>query len=255
MRIKHEDGQTRKSDHALIAIMDETFKYPRLYVESDLGSGLGVLLTPAQAHYLKNVLRKKEGDPARLFNARHGEWLGTLSAPSKKEARVMLQEQLRPQPEKQLKTALIFAPIKKNRFDWMIEKAVELGVTDFYPVLTQNTEVRKLNEERLQAQIFEAAEQCERLDIPALHSLRKLETLLGEWDKSLTIFACIERYDAVPLSRQESDIGLLIGPEGGFTREEKESLAKQDFVKPVTLGETVLRCETAAAKSIILARG
>ena len=113
----------------------------------------------------------------------------------------MLQEQLRPQPEKQLKTALIFAPIKKNRFDWMIEKAVELGVTDFYPVLTQNTEVRKLNEERLQAQIFEAAEQCERLDIPALHSLRKLETLLGEWDKNRTIFACIERYDAAPLAR------------------------------------------------------
>ncbi len=236
-------------------MMDETFKYPRLYIETDLAGDAEITLGSAQAHYLKNVLRKKEGDPVRLFNARHGEWLGHIASLSKKEARVILDRQLRMQPQDIPKTALIFAPIKKARQDWMVEKAVELGVSDFYPVLTQNTEVRKLNDERLHTQIHEAAEQCERLTIPALHPLQKLDAFFTDWTQDIKILACIERYDAQALAAQDGDVALLIGPEGGFTKEEKDFIAAQSFVQAVNLGDTVLRCETAVAKAIILARG
>lgn len=137
--------------------------------------------------------------------------------------------------------------------DWLIEKAVELGATDFHPVLTQNTETRKINEERMQKQIFEAAEQCERLEIPALHPLETLELFLQNWPENVPVLACLERFDAPPLSNgmsKHTDICLLIGPEGGFTSEEKEKISEKAV--PVSLGETILRCETAAIKALIL---
>ncbi len=234
--------------------MDETFKYPRLYVEAPLAPSAEMTLNKNQAHYLKNVLRKKEGDPVRLFNGKDGEWLGRISSASKKDMQITLEKQLRVQPYTEPVTALLFAPVKKARQDILIEKAVELGVTDFYPLLTQNTEVRKLNEERLTAQIFEAAEQCERLSIPKLHRLQKLDTLFKDWPDTLPVFACIERFDAAPLSAQAGNAAIFIGPEGGFTQEEKEFIAAQKPVRPVTLGKTVYRCETAALKALIVLR-
>ena len=231
---------------------DETFKFPRLYVNEALQENGVIELAPSQAHYLANVLRRKENDLVRLFNGKDGEWLGSLTDISKKQAIVNLENQLLEQPQKTQRIQLIFAPIKKNRMDWLIEKAVELGTTDFYPILTQNTEVRKIKEERLKSQIFEAAEQCERLSIPKLHSLTKLEKLLDSWDTTIPILSCIERFEARPIkdiAQHNSDIALLVGPEGGFTAEEKDRIAAQ--TAPVSLGETILRCETAVVKALI----
>ena len=232
---------------------DETFKLPRLFVSSQLKSKTLIPLEMGQAHYLYTVLRRKNGDFIRLFDGKNGEWLGQLQDLSKKNGNVTLTEQLIAQPAQGRRIHLVFAPIKKNRLDWLIEKAVELGATDFHPILTQNTEIRKINQERLIQQIFEAAEQCERFEIPTLHPLQKLENSLEKWPKDIPLLACLERYEAKSLQEtadKTGDVAFLIGPEGGFTRTEKEKIAKQAI--PVTLGETILRCETAVVKALVL---
>jgi 16S rRNA (uracil1498-N3)-methyltransferase len=237
-----------------MSMSDEYFKLPRLYTTSDLNAGHKIELTKEQSHYLGNVLRRSLSDRVRLFNGRDGEWLGEISELSKKHGTVSLIEHLLPQPENLRCIHLIFTPIKKHRMDWLIEKAVELGVTDFHPVLTQNTEARKIKEERLEQQIFEAAEQCERLSIPTLHGLSKLEKFLEKGLGSTQILACLERFETVPLKDlnidQTDNIAFLIGPEGGFTKDEKEYIAKNST--PVGLGDTILRCETAVVKALCL---
>ena len=231
--------------------MNEDFKLPRLYVESPLSADGSVALTAEQAHYLKNVLRRHDGDLVRVFNGREGEWRGPLADLSKKGGRVLLHTQTRQQPQGTRRVHLYFAPIKKTAMDWMMEKAVELGATDIHPVLTQNTEVRKINEERLAKQIFEAAEQCERLEIPTLHPMKPL---LSVFDEKIPVLACVERADAReigPAVPKNGDIGILIGPEGGFTSEEKTFLAEKEGLTPVSLGESVLRAETATCYALI----
>ena len=230
---------------------DETFKLPRLYVDQPLKEQNRIELSPEQAHYLGTVLRRKPGDHIRLFNGSEGEWLAALEAISKTAAISSLVKQLEKQPQNSQRIHLFFSPIKKHRLDWMIEKTVELGVTDFHPILSQNTDIRKINAPRLKRQIFEAAEQCERLAIPQLHTLKKVEIALDSWDQTQPIFSCLERYDAQALSRQNDSFALVIGPEGGFTKDEKDYLARH--TTPISLGHNVLRCETAAIKALILA--
>ncbi len=199
-------------------------------------------------------MRRKEGDALRLFNGRDGEWRAELSALGKKSAQAIVQEQLFPQPPPGRAIHLVFAPIKKNRMDFLIEKAAELGATHIHPVLTQNTEIRQLNEERINAQLIEAAEQCERLTVPALAPLQKLDRLLGDWPQNVPLYACIERYDA-PLLKDISatgDAAILVGPEGGFTADEAALLTSRPFIRPVSLGTTILRAETACLKALSL---
>lgn len=234
---------------------NEAFKLSRLYIETPLKDKGVIELIPSQVHYLHNVLRKKDGDYVRLFNGQNGEWLGTLEFKSKKSAHVILKEKLLEQPKDVRRVHLIFTPIKKHRMDWLIEKAVELGATDFHPIITQNTENRKIKEERLKAQIFEAAEQCERLEIPKLHTLNKIYSTLDKWPETTPILSCIERFDAPNIQNAvqrhvNNDIAVLIGPEGGFTLEEKEAISQKTTA--VNLGDTILRCETAVAKALIL---
>lgn len=233
---------------------DEYFKLPRLYTTSDLTLDGEIELSKEQVHYLGSVLRRNVNDQVRLFNGRDGEWLSRITEISKKRGKVELTEQLLLQPKDSRRIHLIFTPIKKHRMDWLIEKAVELGVTDFHPILTQNTEVRKIKEERLESQIFEAAEQCERLGIPTLHKLKNLEKFLDTGLGNIQILSCLERFDTKQLKdvtvNQTKDIAFLIGPEGGFTTEEKEYIAQKTM--PVGLGGTILRCETAVVKALCL---
>jgi 16S rRNA (uracil1498-N3)-methyltransferase len=225
---------------------DDFIKLPRLYVDHELRGGAAIELSDAQAHYLRNVLRRGAGDEVRLFNSGDGEWLAELDI-SKKSAIARLHRQLKKQPDERKETHLLFAPIKKDAMDFLIEKAVELGVTHLHPVLTQNTEVRRVNEERLRAQIIEAAEQCERLTIPALGAVASFSDISSRWNSEIKLYACIERREADPLDGPFSEkSAFLIGPEGGFTEEEIEKLGKLSFVVPVSLGESILRAETAA---------
>jgi len=225
---------------------------PRLYVKQELDHKTSPALSQAQIHYLKNVIRLKNGENVRFFNGKDGEWIGEIISLGKKNADIKLTDQTRPQSKSAGAAHLIFAPIKKQRMDFLIEKAVELGVTDFHPILTHHAEVRKINEERIRAQIIEAAEQCERLDVPALNKLMPLQKRLSEWDGGINITACLEYYDAPHISEIsfEKDKAFLIGPAGGFEQQEKDMIVSHYFVQPASLGETLLRAETAALKCL-----
>lgn len=226
------------------------YKSPRLYTDQHLTEGLGVQLPENTAHYLKNVLRVTEGGMVRIFNGREGEFVGRIERAGKKSVDLTIEKKLRDQKFASRHIHLFFAPIKKERMDFLIEKAVELGATDLYPILTQNTDVRKINEERIAAQIIEAAEQCERLDIPSLHPLQDMMKLLSGWYSDVPVFAALERMDAEKLKSYDGNCAILIGPAGGFTEDEKQKLSGMKNITPVSLGDNILRAETAALAAL-----
>ncbi len=213
-------------------------------------------LEQGQAHYLKHVLRRQQNDTVRLFNSKDGEWLAALAFTGKKHVVACVRECLRPQPPAASHIHLLFAPIRKNRMDFLIEKAVELGVTDLHPVITANTEHRHINPARLRAQIIEAAEQCERCDIPVLQESADLAGCLAAWPEAVPVLACLERHQATALSFPVSGaVAALVGPEGGLTADEMRLILSFPFVRPVSLGGTILRAETAALKILSLIGG
>ena len=206
-----------------------------------------VNLQKEQSHYLKNVLRMSEGDRVRTFNGKDGEWLAALSFEGKKGI-LHPQKQLRPQLEEP-GPWLFFSPLKKSRMEFLVEKAVELGVQKLTPVLTERTIVRTLNMEKIKSHIIEAAEQCERLTIPDLSppiKLSRVFDVLG--NKNLYFFK--ERGEKIPLFRGQAECALLIGPEGGFSAQEIEGLEKSPQIKPVSLGSRILRAETASLAAL-----
>lgn len=232
------------------------YRSPRIFVESDLAENSTISLDDDTAHYLKNVLRRADGSVVRVFNGQDGEYLAAFTPQSKKSYALDIQNRLREQTNTSKEIHLVFAPIKKDRQDFMIEKAVELGATHFHPVLTQQTIIRDLNETRVKKQIQEAAEQCERLDIPKLEPLLKLDQFLRNWSDGIPLYTALERSDKEPLCSASSSCAILIGPEGGFSDDEKEMLLNNPKVTAVTLGERILRAETAAlyALSILSSR-
>lgn len=232
-------------------------KSPRLYVSADCAAGASVVLPDNQAHYLKNVMRADIGASVRLFNGRDGEWHAHVEQIDKKKAVLTLQRQTRKQPAPRRFVHLLFAPIKKARMEWLIEKAVELGATDLHPVITHHTEVRDLNVMRTRAQIIEAAEQCERLDIPTLHDITALKAKLGSWPQDMPVLIGLERADAPALRDalpENGPLAFLIGPEGGWSAEERAFPENLPFLKPVSLGPDILRAETAAAYVLVAAQ-
>ena len=233
--------------------MEEIFKYPRLYVPEDLSSKQTIALSQAHAHYLKSVLRQNDADTIRLFNGRDGEWVGTLENLSKKAGAVVLKDQTRSQTQEAQSAKLLFAPIKKKRLDILIEKAVELGVSELHPVITERTENRKLNMERMQNQIIEGAEQNERLTIPTLHEPEPLYEKIQNWTTPI-IWASERSDNTIPIQKAENPESFLIGPEGGFTPKEAEFLSARTTIQPVSLGTEILRAETAAIYCLSFAR-
>lgn len=240
----------------LVLMSNDLSKSPRLYVSADLQPGASVVLPDHQAHYLKNVMRAETGSSVRLFNGRDGEWHATIESIDKKKAVLASQSQIRTQPPPRRRVHLLFAPIKKARMEWLIEKAVELGATDIHPVITNHTEVRDINAERTRAQIIEASEQCERLDAPVLHDIMSLKSKLGAWDPNIPIMMGLERANASLLKTsvpENGPLAFLIGPEGGWSQEERELPGNLPFLKPVSLGPDILRAETAAAYVLVTA--
>ncbi len=230
--------------------------WPRLFVNPPLQEGLRVDLPGDQSHYLLSVLRKRSGEYLRLFNGKDGEWAATLDVTGKKSAAAALEEKLLEQPRINQPLHLIFAPIKKQRMDFMIEKAAELGATHLHPVLTQNGEVRQINTERVTKQLIEASEQCERMSVPEILPLKPLREVISNWDHTERICACVERVDAPRLSeitQERQPDAILVGPEGGFTEEEKAFLLERRNVAPVSLGAHILRAETATIAALAFA--
>jgi 16S rRNA (uracil1498-N3)-methyltransferase len=227
-------------------MIKEYYKHPRLYLKDRISENAVLSLSENQAHYLKNVLRNNVGDIIRLFNGKDGEWAARILSFEKKSGSVQIFEKLKEQPRTKGRVHLYFAPIKKQRMDILMEKAVELGVDEFHPVITHRTENRKLNIERLEAQIFEAAEQCERLELPVLHPAIMLPQVLRT-KRDHTLFACLEREESAQFCALDipEKAGFLVGPEGGLDDEEIELIRRSD-VKPVSLGDAVFRAETAS---------
>jgi len=225
---------------------DDLYKFPRLYSDTPLGPNLQ--LTDGQAHYVRTVLRKGDGETIRLFNGRDGEWTYTLTHSGKRDAAAINGKQVKAQAPRARRVHLLFPPIKKDRLDTLIDMAVQLDVTDLHPVLTDRTEVREIKEERFKSHLVEAAEQCERLDIPTLHPLLAMDKALVKI--GVPVFAGLERSNAKPLTDTivpSGDCACLVGPVGGWTDREREALNETPNLTPVTLGANVLRCETAVA--------
>jgi 16S rRNA (uracil1498-N3)-methyltransferase len=233
-----------------VKAMEEHYKHPRLHVDQSLGAGRSIVLDAGQSHYLHTVLRKNTDDMVRLFNDRNGEWLSVLHECGKKSVTATCEKQIRTPHGKIPPVHLLFPPLAKDRLDFLIEKAVELGATDLHPVITARTEIRKINEARIRTQIIEAAEQCERLDIPALHPIDTLGAILARWKSDMPIYAALERSDAQDFRPGPGECALLIGPPGGFTEDEKHMLGDLPFIRPVTLGPRILRSETAALTAL-----
>lgn len=232
------------------AMTSQHTKTPRLYCPSVLAEGGEVELSPAQAHYLKNVMRRSIGDNVRVFNAENGEWQAQISALSGKKICVIPEILLKAVEAQGYERHLLFCPIKKNHMDVLIEKSVELGATHLWPVISDHTEIRKLNRERIEAQIVEAAEQCERLDMPTLQDIQPLVKILATFDKEVPLYAALERSDKTqPFAdayERDRPAAFLIGPEGGWSAGEQERIIKASHVLPVSLGPRILRAETAA---------
>ncbi len=226
----------------------------RLYVTADLAGELRVELAAAQAHYLRNVLRLAPGDPVALFNGRDGEWLARIDELGKGRCALAVQERRRAQTQEG-DLWLVFAPVKRARIDFLVEKATELGVSELRPVYTGRTNVERVNLDRLRANAIEAAEQTERLTVPVLREPERLEHLLARWPAQRRLLLCDESGASPPIAAalQGAAPGpwaLLIGPEGGFTQTELDALKKLPFVCAVGLGPRVLRADTAALAAL-----
>ncbi len=231
----------------------------RLYVEQALTAGATLGLDHGRAHFLRSVLRLKRGAHIAVFNAEDGEWAARLDGLGKGWASLVVERRRRaPQPEPDL--WLAFAPIKRARLDFLVEKAVELGVSRLLPVMTRHTAVARVNQERLAVNAREAAEQCERLSVPQASEARPLFDLMGDWPAERRLLVCSERGGAAPLAEvlqaaadgPASPWAVLVGPEGGFARSELDGLNKLPFVTPVGLGPRILRADTAAIFALAL---
>ena len=226
----------------------------RLYVEADLGTGGRIRLDAGQQHYLKNVLRLEPGARLVLFNGRHGEWSGRLARFDRHGGEADLEEQRRPQ-QTEPDLWLVFAPLKRARIDYLVEKATELGASRLVPVHTRHTILSRLNADRLSAHAREAAEQTERLSLPALAPMLPLATVLDGWDAERALLVCDETGAGPSLAEVLADFpagpaAILTGPEGGFAPDELERLRAAPFVRAASLGPRVLRADTAALAAL-----
>jgi 16S rRNA (uracil1498-N3)-methyltransferase len=227
----------------------------RLYLPAPLAEGSAVALDSAQAHRLRNVLRLGAGAAVAGFNPRDGEFLCRIAELGRTGGTLAVGARLRsPEPEADL--WLVFAPIKRLRIDWLIEKGTELGVGTFVPVMSERTQPERLNRERLAAHAIAAVEQCERLSVPDIRRIEKLASLVDGWAGERRLIVCDETGGGAPIAEALADFppaapaAIVIGPEGGFTQRELDALRNLPFVTTVGLGPRVLRAETAALAAV-----
>jgi len=227
----------------------------RLYVEQPLTEGQALTLAKDQTHYLTRVMRLKDDDALKVFNGQQGEWQARIRNVLKNSLELVPEQQLREQSASP-NIQLLFAPIKKAGTDLIIEKATELGVSRLTPLITERTQTHRLNLERAGIIAREAAEQCERLDLPQIDEPISLPTCLKDWPANRALLVMAERSQGETLSATAPSTpppaALLIGPEGGLTSEELDAMTKLPFVTAVSLGPRILRAETAALSALAI---
>lgn len=232
------------------------FTSQRLFVDHPLAEGAEVPCTPEQASYLRSVLRLADGDEILVFNGRDGEWRARLQAVGKRGAMLEAAALVRPQaggPD----LHYLFAPLKRSRLDYMVQKATELGAARLVPVITRHTIAERVNLDRMRANVIEAAEQCGILRVPEVAEPVKLAPLLASWDVSRRLVFCDEEAEvASPLAALSSippgPLAVLIGPEGGFSPEEREMIRAIPQAVAISLGPRIMRADTAAVAALAL---
>ncbi len=238
------------------SLPDYDHRTQRLFVANDLSASTPLILSREASHYLVTVLRFSEGDSVLVFNGRQGEWLGKLGKADRKAAMLDVIRQTRTQPAF-TDLDYLFAPIKAGRLDYIVQKAVEMGASRLIPVITRHTQHARLNIERMNANMIEAAEQCGVLRVPELAPEIKLDALLARWAPSRTLIFCDERAEqqnpiAALQATPRGPLAVLIGPEGGFSTEERDLLLKLPSVIRLSLGPRILRADTAGVAALAL---
>ena len=228
---------------------------PRLHLDTELAQGREIALPREQAHYLTGVLRLQPGDAVSVFNGRDGEWLAHLAEASKKGASLRCERRVsdvRPPPD----IDYCFAPLKHARLDYVVQKATELGARRLRPVMTGRTIAERVNLDRMKANVVEAAEQCNLVYVPEVLEPVKLAKLLEAWEQDRALVYCDETAAAAnpiaALQRLKLPAAVLIGPEGGFTEEERKHLSALSFVTAISLGPRIMRADTAAIAALTL---
>jgi 16S rRNA (uracil1498-N3)-methyltransferase len=232
------------------------FRKPRLFVDAALEDGATVVLAREQSNYLGNVLRLSTGDTILVFNGRDGEWLASITGRKRPEA---LEIATRTRAQDRLsELAYVFAPLKHARLDYMVQKAVEMGVSSLQPILTRFTQVSRVNSERMRANVIEAAEQCGILGIADVAEPIAFDRFLsGRKARRLLVF-CDEAAEVADLlhvlgsAKAPDGIDILIGPEGGFAEEERSLLLGQPNILRLSLGPRILRADTAGVAALAL---
>lgn len=227
----------------------------RLFANTPLSTGDDWVPEESQTHYLLNVLRFGPGEEVKVFDNHSGEYLGEITQVSKKSCTIRLKEKLRDMQQSP-DLWLLFAPVKKDKTDFITAGATELGIRRLVPVITRRTISERVKKERFEAQVIEAAEQSRRLDIPQVEDARPLETVLKDWDKNRILYfmdetgcggSIAEVFGAAP---KGTPAAILVGPEGGFAEEELELLRRLPFAKSVSMGQRILRAETAVQAAL-----
>jgi 16S rRNA (uracil1498-N3)-methyltransferase len=232
------------------------FRNPRLFVSAPLGDGAVVALERAQVHYLTTVLRLEDGSGVLIFNGRDGEWRATIEG-RKRAATLRVGTRVRAQTAA-ADLHYLFAPLKAARLDYMVQKAVELGVSRLQPVLTRHIAVARVNLDRMRANAVEAAEQCGILTLPDIGAPLSLNRCVAERDPARALVFCDEDAEAanpaaaLGVLARGSPLAVLVGPEGGFAEDERELLLKQPNVVRLALGPRILRADTAAVAALAL---
>jgi len=226
---------------------------PRLYLDHALGEGQMVALSRDHAHYLFGVMRRNVGDTVELFNGQDGEWTARVVEATKRAGVLQCICQSKPQmtpPD----LWLLFAPIKKARTDFIVEKAAEMGAARICPVQTDFTNAERLRQDRLQAHAVEAAEQCGGTYVPPVDPLHRLSDVLDDWLDDRQILFCDEALvgQAAALTGQGGPWAILIGPEGGFSPAERARLVQMPQARAISLGPRILRADTAAVAAMAL---
>ena len=233
----------------------------RLFCDMPLTQGATLTLDRDQSHYLINVLRYQSGQELLVFNGKDGEYRATISAADRKKTTLACHDQTRPQdPMPDLN--LVFAPIKKARIDFIAEKATELGVGVIQPVMTDYTQVSRVNTDRMAANAIEAAEQTGRTTVPEIRMPISLLSLLEDWPEGCHIIFCDEDCAGDPaygfheqVSSLTGPAAMVIGPEGGFSPRERQAIRAHKAVVLVSLGRNILRADTAMLAALSLWQG
>jgi 16S rRNA (uracil1498-N3)-methyltransferase len=238
------------------------FRTPRLYIDAPLAAGATLQLDPAQANYLGNVLRLASGDPVLVFNGRDGEWRGTLAIGGKRKLSLILTERTRAQT-RALDLHYLFAPLKHARLDYMVQKAVEMGAARLEPIVTRHTQVGRVNLERMRANAIEAAEQCGILTLPEISAPVPFDRMIAGRERARVLVFCDEDAEvrdplaALSATRAagaagEIPMAVLVGPEGGFSEDERAALLASPNTVRLSLGPRILRADTAAVAALAL---